>query len=250
MIFRLTRPDARDGSNYDISNRSRKDSEEIFNNKQSIPFYLLTKNDESLLNAVSFQNAKNYPTSSEDLENQQEEKKYKSTKHIVLIPTKSKDSYKILEVKDYDGSLESFEIPYSENQYLLQKIADSITNYSDDESSEELVYENLSDLLDNKNTENILDKKVYSSENMQDVSVDVKDSGINHESEKKDERYKSEKVRYLGTKDQIRSDKRGMFLIPFPWKENEKIRQRREIRSRIYENTNQIGDEVNILLTQ
>lgn len=210
----------------------------------------MTKKDESPLNAILLRKIKNYLASSKkDLEiNQQAEKKYKSPKYIVFIPTKNEDSYKILEVKDFnDDSLESFEIPHSENQYLPRKISDSIIRYSDDESSEELVYEDLSDLL-NENTENTSDKKAYSLESMQ-VSVDVENVGINRESEMEDEQYKNKKIKCLETKNQISSDKCGMFLL-FPPGKNEKIRQRREIRNRISEGINQIGGEVNILLTQ
>lgn len=216
----------------------KEDSEEIFS-KQPI---LLTRNNESPLNNILFKKLKNYLTSSQkDLEtNQQDENK--SRKCIVFIPTKN--SYKMLEVKDYEDSLESFEIPYSESQYLARKILDSISRYSDDESLEELAYEDLSDLL-NENAENI--PEVYSSESMQDVSVHVKGNGINHESEEIDEQHKNEKIRYLEMKDQIRSGKCGMFLL-FPLKENEKTRQRREIRNRIIAGINQIGDEVNIFL--
>ncbi|XP_072759150.1 uncharacterized protein [Anoplolepis gracilipes] len=237
----LTKKGTRDGSIYGTYDHLKKSSEEIFC-KQPIPLYHLSKNDESLLNTVLFQKLKNYLTCSEkDLEiNQQDEKKSKSRKYIVFIPSKEKDSYKMLEVKDYDESLETFEIPYFENQYLSRKLSDSIIRDSDDKSSEELIYENLSDLL-NENIENISDKKVYSSENVQDVSVDVKDSGINHELEKEDEQFNSEEIRYLS--DQIRSDKYGMFLL-FPWKKNRNIRQRREIRNRLNGGINQIDDEM------
>lgn len=237
----MTRTNTQDGSNYDIYDHLKEDSEEILSN-QPILFYLLTKNDESPLNKIQFQKLKNYLTSSQkNLEiNQQDEKEYKSTKCIVFIPTK--DSYKMLEVKDDEDSLESSEIPYSESQYLARKILDSIIRYSDDEFSEELVYEDLSDLLN----ENIPDKEVYSSESMQDVSIHVKDRGINHESEKKDE-HKNEKIKYLEMKDQIPSGKCGML---FPSKENEKRRQRREIKNKIIAGINQIGGEVIILLTQ
>lgn len=250
FIFRLTKTNTQDGSNYDMYDHLKEDSKEIFS-KQPIPFYPLTKNDELELSTVPFQKLKNCLASSErDLEiDQQDEKEYKS-KYIVFIPTKDKDSYKMLKVKDYNDLLEHIEIPYSdENQYLLQKISDSIMGYSDDESSEELVYEDLSDLLNDK-IENISDEEIYSSESVQDVSVDVKDNKINDKSEKEDEQYKSEEIRYLEMKNQMRSDERGMFLL-FPWKENEKeIRQRREIRDRITGSINQIEDEVNILLTQ
>ncbi|GAB1859888.1 Heparanase [Camponotus japonicus] len=241
LYFLLTRTNTQDGSNYDIYDHLKEDSEEILSN-QPILFYLLTKNDESPLNKIQFQKLKNYLTSSQkNLEiNQQDEKEYKSTKCIVFIPTK--DSYKMLEVKDDEDSLESSEIPYSESQYLARKILDSIIRYSDDEFSEELVYEDLSDLLN----ENIPDKEVYSSESMQDVSIHVKDRGINHESEKKDE-HKNEKIKYLEMKDQIPSGKCGML---FPSKENEKRRQRREIKNKIIAGINQIGGEVIILLTQ
>ncbi|EFN65332.1 hypothetical protein EAG_14923 [Camponotus floridanus] len=159
MFSKLTRTNTQDGSNYDMYDHLKEDSEEILSN-QPILFYLLTKNDELPLNKIQFQKLKNYLTSSQkNLEiNQQDEKEYKSTKCIVFIPTK--DSYKMLEVKDYEDSLESSEIPYSESQYLARKILDSIIRYSDDEFSEELVYEDLSDLLN----ENIPDKEVYSSE--------------------------------------------------------------------------------------
>lgn len=239
----MTRTNTQDGSNYDVYDHLKEDSEEIFS-KQPILFYLLTKNSESPLNNILFKKLKNYLTSSQkDLEiNQQNENKLR--KCIVFIPTK--DSYKMLEVKDYEDSLESFEIPYSESQYLARKILDSIIRYSDDESLEELVYEDLSDLL-NENAENI--PEIYSSESMKDVSVHVKDNGINHESEKINEQHKNKKIRYLEMKDQIRSDKCGMFLL-FPSKENEKTRQRREIRNRIIAGIDQIGDEVNILLKQ
>lgn len=243
FIFRLTR--TQNESNYDMYHV--EDSEEIFN-KQPILFYLLTKNNESLSNNIPFQKLKNYLTSTQkDLKiNQQDEKKYKSTKYIVFIPTK--DSYKMLGMKDHEDSLESFEIPYSESQYYLRKILDSIIRYSDDESSEELVYEDLSDLL-SENAENIPDKEVYSSESMQDISIRVsKDNGINHEPEKKDEQDKNKKIKYLEMKDQIQSGKYKMLL--FSSKENEKRRQRREIRNKIIAGINQIGGEVNILLMQ
>lgn len=245
----MTKTNTQDGSNYDTYDHLKEDSEEIFN-EQPIPLYPFTKNDESPLNNVLFRKSKNCLTSSErDLEINQDEKD-KSPKYIVFIPTKDKDSYKMVKIKDYDDSLETIEIPYSdENQYLLREISDSIMGYSDDESSEELVYEDLSDLL-NERIENISDKKIYLSESVQDISVDVKDSGINDESEKEDEQYKSEEIRYLEMKNQMRSDECGMVLL-FPWEENEKkIRQRREIRNRINGGKNQMESEVNILLTQ
>ncbi|XP_070170439.1 uncharacterized protein PF3D7_1120600 [Polyergus mexicanus] len=255
LYFLLTKTNIRDGSNYDTYDHLKEDPEEIFN-KQSIPFYRFTKNDELPLNNILFRKSKNCLNSSErDLEIDQDEKNEKdeSPKYIVFIPTKDNDSYKMLKVKNYDDSLsekKTIEIPYfDENQYLLRKLSDSIMGNSDDESSEELVYEDLSDLL-NERIENISDKKIYSSESVQDISIDVKDSGINDESEKEEEQYKSEEIRYLGMKNQMRSDECGMVLL-LPWEENEKkIRQRREIRNRINGGKNQMKSEVNILLIQ
>lgn len=244
LHFLLTRTDIQDKSNSDIYDYSTEDSEEIFSDQQSST-YLLTKKDESPLSNILLRKLKNYLASSKkDLEiNQQVEKKYKPPKYIVFIPTKNEDSYKILEVKDFnDASTESFEIPHSENQYLPRKISDSIIRYSNDESSEELEYEDLSDLL-NENAENTSNKKAYSSESMQDVSVDVENVGIKRDSEMKDEQYRNKKIQCLETKNQISSDKCGMFLL-FPWGKNEKIRQRREIGNRNREGINKIGSEM------
>ncbi|KAL6446074.1 hypothetical protein ACFW04_001020 [Cataglyphis niger] len=243
LHFLLTKTNTLDGSNHDTYDHLKENSKEIFS-KQPIPLYSLTKNDKLELNTVPFQKLKNCLASSErDLEiDQQDKKEYKSPKYIVFISTKDKNSYQMVKVKDYDDLLEYIETPCSdENQYFPRKISDSIMEYLDDESSEGLIYEDLSDLL-NERIENIPDKKMYSSESVQDVSIDTKDSGINDKSENENEQYKSEE-RYLEMKNQMRSDECGMFLL-FPWKENEKkIRQRREIRNRINGGINQIEGE-------
>ncbi|XP_029161302.1 uncharacterized protein PF11_0213-like [Nylanderia fulva] len=235
LHFLLTRTDVQDESSSDMYDYLTEDSEEIFSDPP-IPIHLLRKEDESPLNSILLQKLKNYLASSKkDLEiNRQIEKKYKSPKYIVFIPTKNEDSYKRLEVQDFDDDLlESFEIPRFESEYLPRTISDS---------SEELVYEDLSDLL-NDSTENISDKTANSSESMQNVSVDVEDVGINRESEMEDVKIKKEKINCLKMNNQMSSDECGMFLL-FPWRENEKTRQRREIRNRINEGINQIGDEM------
>jgi len=209
--------------------------------KQPMMVFLLTKIDRSSNADLS---RKNYLISSRrDFKiNPQNEKEYELN-YITLIPIDIKNIYEMLDAKNNDDLLERFEIPIQWNdQYVLRKIPDSINKYLD-EISEDFEYEDLSN-QQSENSENILEEKSNSCENKQDVSIE--NSEIKSE---KDEQYRitnDEIDKYLKIKNQVGSNKRGMFLS-LPWR-NVKKRQRRQIKSEINENIATIKCKVNILI--
>lgn len=238
-IFRLTRTNVKNGLNRDRSVHLEEDiSEEIFN-KQPIALLLLTKEDKLL--SADLKSKNRLVSSRRDFKTNQE-KGYKSN-YITLLPIKVKNIYEMLEAKNNDDSLERFQIPARKNdQYILGKISDSMNKYLDDKTSEEFEYEDLS-YLQSEDTENISDEESCSSENKQDVSIEDSEA----ESEKENEyRITNDEIdKYLGIKNQIRSNKRGKFLL-LPWK-NIKKRQRRQIKNEINEDIAQVKRKVNIL---
>jgi len=189
---------------------------EIFD-KQSMMVFLLTKIDRSL-NDLS---RKNYLVSSRrDFKiNLQNEKEYELN-YITLIPIEIKNIYEMLDAKNNDGLLEHFEIPIQwDDQYVLRKIPGSINKYLD-EISEDFEYEDLSN-QQSENSENVLDEESNSCENKQDVSIE--NSEVKSE---KDQQYRitnDEIDKYLKIKNQVGSNKHGMFLL-LPWR-NVKKRQ-------------------------
>lgn len=210
---------------------SKNSLKEIFD-KQLMAIVLTKINKPS--NAGLFRESKNYLVSSrEDFKINEENEQEHESNYITLVPIEIKNIYKMLDAKNNDDSLESFEIPARwDDQYVLGKMPGLTNKYLDDETSEEFEYKNFS-TLSSKNNESIPDEK-SSCKNKQDISIEDSEA----ESEK-DEQYKI-------TNDEL-DNERGTFLL-LPWK-NVKERQRRQIKNEIKEDIAETKHEVNILMS-
>ncbi|XP_011058189.1 PREDICTED: uncharacterized protein LOC105148258 [Acromyrmex echinatior] len=204
---------------------------------QPMKICLPTKNGRSS-NAGLYQKLKNYLISSrKDFEvNQQNQKEY-DLNYITLTPIEIKNIFEILNTKNNDDSTKFFEILQWDDQYVLEAILNSMTEYLNDKTSEEFEYEDPSN-LQSENSEIFLDEENYINENKQDVNA--KDSEIELE---KNEQYKitNDEINKFLKKNQIES-KPGMFLL-LPWK-NVKIRQQRQIKNEINKDQSEIKREV------
>lgn len=214
----------------------KEDSIKKIFDTQPMTIYLLTKKGRSS-NAGLFQKLKNYLISlRKDFKvNQQNQKEYDLT---YITPIEIKNIFEILDTKNNNDSMESFEIPQWDNQYVFEAILDSMTEYLNDKTSEEFEYEDPSN-PQSENSEIFLDEENYIYKNKQDVTA----KGSEIESEK-DEQYKitnDEINKFFKIENQTGS-KRGMFLL-LPWR-NVKIRQQRQIKSEINEDLVEIKREV------
>ncbi|KAG5313358.1 HPSE Heparanase, partial [Acromyrmex insinuator] len=194
----------------------------------------------------------------EDLTNMQIYLKENAIKKIfdiqpmkICLPTKNGRSsnaglyqklknYLISSRKDFennDDSTKFFEILQWDDQYVLEAILNSMTEYLNDKTSEEFEYEDPSN-LQSENSEIFLDEENYINENKQDVTA--KDSEIELE---KNEQYKitNDEINKFLKKNQIES-KPGMFLL-LPWR-NVKIRQQRQIKNEVNKDQSEIKREV------
>ncbi|KYQ46371.1 Heparanase [Trachymyrmex zeteki] len=234
MFSELTENTKKDLNNMRIY--LKEDSIKKIFDTQPMTIYLLTKKGRSS-NAGLFQKLKNYLISlRKDFKvNQQNQKEYDLT---YITPIEIKNIFEILDTKNNNDSMESFEIPQWDNQYVFEAILDSMTEYLNDKTSEEFEYEDPSN-PQSENSEIFLDEENYIYKNKQDVTA----KGSEIESEK-DEQYKitnDEINKFFKIENQTGS-KRGMFLL-LPWR-NVKIRQQRQIKSEINEDLVEIKREV------